>query len=90
MLAIVLLVLVAVLGVGLLLYAPALAEFNQSHLAPGVDLREAAVIAFFATIVVLVIFAITAGDGLIGELQFMLLGFFAFFVVLWLLIAWIF
>lgn len=89
-LALVLVVLLAILGVGLLLYAPALAEFNQAHLAPGVGLRESAVIAFFTTIVVLVIFAIAAGDGLIGELQFMLLGFFAFFVVLWLLIAWIF
>ena len=89
-LAIVLVVLLAILGAGLLLYAPALVEFNQTHLAPGIDLKEAAVIAFFTTIVVLVIFAIAAGDGLIGELQFMLAGFFAFFLVLWLFIAWVF
>jgi len=88
--AIVLIVLLAILGAGLLLYAPALVEFNQTHLASGIDLKEAAVIAFFTTIVVLVIFAIAAGDGLIGELQFMLAGFFAFFLVLWLFIAWVF
>ena len=46
--------------------------------------------AFIATVIVLIIFAFAAGDGLIGELQFMLVGFFAFFAVLWLLIAWVF
>ena len=89
-LAIVLLVLLAALAGAALLAMPMLAGFNQAYLASGVDLKEAAIIAFVTTMVVLVIFAIAAGDGLLGELQFMLLGFFAFFVVLWLLIAWIF
>jgi hypothetical protein len=31
-----------------------------------------------------------SGDGLIGELQFMLAGFFSFFAILTFLIAWIF
>lgn len=69
---------------------PMLVEFHETFLAPGIGLRDAAIIAFVVTIVVLVIFAIAAGDGIIGEIQFMLLGFFAFFVMLWLLIAWIF
>ena len=56
----------------------------------GLGLKDAAVIAFFVTVITLVIFAVAAGDGLLGELQFMLSGFFAFFLVLWLLIAWIF
>jgi hypothetical protein len=37
-----------------------------------------------------VLFALVAGDGIFGELQFMLLGFFAFFVIITLLIAWVF
>ena len=36
------------------------------------------------------LFAVVAGDGLLGELQFMLGGFFLFFVVITLLIAWVF
>lgn len=89
-LAIVLLGLVVALAGAALLAMPMLAEFNEAYLASGVDLKEAAIIAFVTTMVVLVIFAIAAGDGLLGELQFMLVGFFVFFVVLWLLIAWIF
>lgn len=89
-LAIVLLGLVVAMAGAALLAMPMLADFNQAYLASGVDLKEAAIIAFVTTMVVLVIFAIAAGDGLLGELQFMLLGFFLFFIVLWLLIAWIF
>ncbi len=89
-LALVLLVLVLALAGCLLLSIPMLSDFKEAYLAPGVDLREAAILAFITTIAVLVVFAIAAGDGLLGELQFMLLGFFAFFLVLWLLIAWIF
>lgn len=89
-LAVVLIVLALVLTISAIFAMPVLAEFNATFLAPGVGLRDAAIIAFFATIVVLVIFAIAAGDGLLGEIQFMLLGFFAFFIVLWLLIAWVF
>jgi hypothetical protein len=60
------------------------------HLAPGVGLRTAALIAFFATLAVLVVMAIVAGEGLVGEIQFMIVGFAGFFLVLWVLIAWIF
>lgn len=90
MLAVVLIVLFLVLAIAAFMALPLLAEFNQMYLAPGVDLRDAAILAFIATLVVLVIFSIAAGDGLLGELQFMLLGFFAFYLVLWLLIAWVF
>jgi hypothetical protein len=34
--------------------------------------------------------AIAAGDGLLGEIQFMLAAFGGFFVISWLMIAWIF
>jgi len=88
--AIVLIVLVALLVVAGFLALPLLAEFSELHLAPGLGLKTAAVISFIITIVVLVVFAFAAGDGLIGEIQFMIAGFFSFFIVLWLMIAWIF
>lgn len=89
-LAVVLIVLALALTISAIFAMPMLAEFNASFLAPGLGLRDAAIVAFIATLVVLVIFAFAAGDGLLGEIQFMLLGFFAFFLVLWLLIAWVF
>ena len=58
--------------------------------APGLGLKSAALIAFFVTLGVLVVMAIAAGDGLLGELQYMLIGFGGFFVVLWLMLAWVF
>ena len=67
-----------------------LSELNEAYLAAGVGIKDAAVMAFIATVVVLIVFAVAAGDGLLGELQFMIAGFFGFFVVLWLLIAWVF
>ncbi|MBB5186328.1 ABC-type multidrug transport system fused ATPase/permease subunit [Zhongshania antarctica] len=84
------LVILALLGVALMLFLPLLGSFVDQHFSAGMGLKDAAVVAFFTTVVTLVIFAVAAGDGLLGELQFMLSGFFGFFLVLWLLIAWIF
>lgn len=88
--AIALIVLAGLLVVGAMFALPMFAEFNQTYFAPGLGLKEASVVAFIATIVVLIVFAVAAGDSLIGEIQFMLSGFFGFFVVLWLLVAWVF
>ncbi|WP_127559328.1 hypothetical protein [Saccharospirillum alexandrii] len=88
--AIALIVLVALLFIGGFFALPMLAEFNQVYLVPGVGIKDAAVIAFTLTVLVLIVFAVAAGDGLLGEIQFLLIGFFAFFVVLWLLISWVF
>ena len=82
-------VLVLVGLIAALIALPALADFHSTQLAPGLGLKGAAIASFVVTFVTFVIFAVAAGDGLIGELQFMLLGFFAFFLILWLLIAWI-
>jgi len=60
------------------------------QVAPGVGLKTAALISFVMTLVVIVVMAIAAGEGLLGEIQFMIAGFAGFFLVLWLLIAWIF
>lgn len=57
---------------------------------PGLNLKGAAIVSFFVTIITFVIFAVTAGDGLLGEIQYMIGGFFTFFIIFWLMIAWIF
>ncbi len=88
--AIVLISLLVVVGVAAMLLLPSLSEFAAMHLQPGLGLKTAAIIAFFVTVVLFLVFAVFAGDGLLGELQFMLLGFFLFFVIFWLMIAWIF
>lgn len=75
---------------GVLLLLPGLGAVVDTHLTPGVDLRGAALAGFIVTVVLFVLFAIVAGDGLLGELQFLLAGFFSFFVILTLMIAWIF
>ncbi len=88
-----LLIMTALLGLllvaGLMMW-PLAVEFASTQLAPGLGMRDAAVISFFVTVLTMVVFAFAAGDGFIGEIQFMLAGFFSFFVVIWLMLAWIF
>lgn len=88
--AIVLIGLVVALGVATLLLLPTMGEFAAVHFSPGLGLKTAAIISFFVTLIVMVVFTLAAGDGLLGELQFILAGFFVFFVIFWLMIAWIF
>lgn len=82
--------LLLLLGAATAMMLPLVAGFIDQHFTPGLDLRNAAVIAFFVTVATLVVFAFAAGDGLLGELQFMLGGFASFFLIFWLFIAWIF
>jgi len=82
----ILVTLVVAAGLAWFILGPAIAAAVE----PGVGLRTAALIAFGLSLVVIVIMAIAAGDGLLGELPTMLVGFFAFFLVCWLMIAWIF
>lgn len=89
-LAIALIALLIMLAIGAVFALPLLGDFHQSYLAPGMGIKDAAIVAFVSTIVVLIVFAVAAGDGLLGELQFILPAFGAFFVVLWLLISWVF
>ncbi|MGH8543837.1 MAG: hypothetical protein ACREX3_09455 [Gammaproteobacteria bacterium] len=86
---------IVTLVVAALLLAAAAAYFLggpaiSGQFEPGVGLKSAAVIAFVLTLVVFVVLAIAAGDGLLGELQYMLAAFGGFFLVSWLMIAWIF
>jgi len=85
-----------ILGVGLLLVilglvvgVPLLEEL-VSVLEPGVGMKTAATWSFGVTFIMFLLFALVAGDGLLGELQFMLAGFFLFFIIITLLIAWVF
>jgi hypothetical protein len=72
-----------------LLGGPLVTSIGEA-VAPGMGLRDAALWSFGLTVAVIVVFAVAAGDSLFGELQYMLAAFFIFFVINWLLIAWIF
>lgn len=89
-LALVLVVLLVLLCLAALLLLPTLLGFADQHLAPGLGLRDAALLSFFATVLLMLLFALVAGDGFLGEIQFMLASFFGFFLVIWLLLAWMF
>ncbi|WP_049722777.1 hypothetical protein [Gilvimarinus polysaccharolyticus] len=80
--------LLAVVATALLL--PMLGDITAGTFSQGLGLKDAAVISFFVTTALLVVLAITSGDGLIGEIQFVLGGFFTFFIIIWLMIAWVF
>ncbi len=84
--ALALLAIVSLVVIAGLLMLPSLA----AAMAPGLGLKDAAIIAFFVTAILLIIFAVAAGDGLLGELQYMLAGFFLFYLIFWLMIAWVF
>ncbi|ABA56696.1 hypothetical protein [Nitrosococcus oceani] len=85
-------VLVVAAGFVLITFAaggPLIAAVMEA-LEPGVGLKEAAKWSFSVTVLLFVGFAVAAGDGLLGELQYMLFGFFSFFGIITLLIAWVF
>lgn len=89
-------ILIVLLGVALaivviaLLFGGPVVEGVSTVFNEGLGLKTAAIWSFFVTVALFVLFAIVAGDGLIGELQFMLGAFFSFFAILTLLIAWVF
>lgn len=88
--AIILIALVIVLGIAILLVLPVLSNIITVHLSPGMGLKDSAIISFFVTTVIMIVFAISSGDGLLGEIQFILGGFFLFFIIIGFLVAWIF
>lgn len=88
--AVALMVLVAALVIVAVFMLPMLMEMAALHLSPGLSLKSAALISFFITVVIMIVFAVASGDGFLGEIQFILAGFFLFFLIIWLLLAWIF
>lgn len=88
-------VLAAVFVVGLLvslavIEVPRLAALMEETFSPGLGLRSAAIIAAVISFVVLIAFAVASGDGLLGELPFVIGGFFVFFLFFWIMTAWVF
>ena len=80
------LLLVALLVVGLVFaFGEPFLNGAVAAFEPGVSLKTAAIWSFGVTVVLFVLLALVA-----GELQFMLSGFFLFFAVITLLIAWVF
>jgi hypothetical protein len=57
----------------------------------GLGLKNAALISFGVSFVAILIMAVVSGgDAILGELPFTIAGFLIFFVIFWLMIAWIF
>jgi hypothetical protein len=85
--AIALLLLVLIAGAGFYY----LVGFGSDPFAPGVGLKNAALVSFgVSTVLILVMAVVSGGDAIFGELPFTVLGFLIFFVIFWLMIAWIF
>ena len=64
---------------------------SSDPFSAGLGLKDAAVIAFGVSLVVILIMTVVSGgDAIFGELPFTIAGFLIFFVVFWLMIAWIF
>jgi len=72
------------------LFFPSFVEVFTDNFDSGLGLKGSAIISFFVTIVLLLVLTMVSGDGLIGEIQFVLPAFFVFFIIIWLLIAWVF
>lgn len=84
------LVLLVLLGFGGLYYAGVMMS-GADPFSAGLGLKSAALISFavsFATILVMAV--VSGGDAILGELPFTIVGFLIFFVIFWLMIAWIF
>jgi len=83
-------VLISVIVFSAILISPSLSEIVSTSFSPGVGFKDSAIISFFVTLILLTILTISSGDGLLGEIQFVLIAFFVFFIIIWLMIAWIF
>ena len=69
---------------------PSFFEILSTSTSSGLGLKGSAVVSFFVTLVLVTILTLVSVDGLLGEVQFVLAAFFLFFIVFWLMIAWIF
>ncbi|WP_018873636.1 hypothetical protein [Thioalkalivibrio sp. ALJ16] len=82
--------LVALLVLAAAVSLPGLSDWVAVTFDDGMGLKNAALVALIVSVLVSIVFALAAGEGLLGELQFMIPGFFLFFVFFWLLLAWVF
>ena len=81
-----------VLGIVLLalIFLPNTFAWVVQLFEPGVGLKMASIIGFFVVTILFIVFAIFAGDGLLGEIQFMIGGFLLFYLIFTVMIAWVF
>ena len=73
-----------------LTFLPSTFAWVVQFFEPGLGLKTASVIGFFVVTILFIVFAIVAGDGLFGEIQFMIAGFMAFWLIFTVMIAWVF
>ena len=83
-------VLFIILILSIIFMFPQFFEILSTSTSTGLGLKDSAVVSFFVSLVLVTILAIVSGDGLLGEVQFVVVAFFLFFIVFWLMIAWIF
>jgi hypothetical protein len=87
--AIALILLAAMGAAGLYYFTGVLWETDP--FSEGLGLKNAALISFAVSFVaILVMTVVSGGDAILGELPFTIIGFLIFFVIFWLMIAWIF
>ena len=83
-------VLFIILILSIIFMFPQFLEILSTSTATGLGLKDSAVVSFFVSLVLVTILAMVSGDGLLGEVQFVVVGFLLFFIVFWLMIAWVF
>lgn len=87
--AVALIILVAMGAAGLYYFTETLGSADP--FSEGLGLKNAALISFAVSFVAILVMTVASGgDAIFGELPFTIAGFLIFFVVFWLMIAWIF
>ena len=85
-----LLVIAGLVVLGIMLLALIFLPVIVQSFEPGLGLKMASIIGFFVVTTLFIVFAIFAGDGLLGEIQFMIGGFLLFYLIFTVMIAWVF
>ena len=83
-------VLFIILILSIIFMFPQFFEILSTSTSSGLGLKDSAVVSFFVSLVLVTVLAMVSGDGLLGEVQFVVVGFLLFFIVFWLMIDWIF
>jgi hypothetical protein len=86
--AVAILLLIVIGGIGIY-FIMGIGEWDP--FSAGLGLKNAAIVSFGVSLAVILVMAIVSGgDAIFGELPFTIAGFLLFFVIFWLMIAWIF
>ena len=86
--AVAILLLIVIGGVGIYFI---MGVGESDPFSAGLGLKNAAIVSFGVSLAVILVMAVVSGgDAIFGELPFTIAGFLVFFVIFWLMIAWIF